>query len=164
MPAVYLFVYYQAGLYADFGINVYYLLAALYGWVRWRKRPAGGGKQSGEPSIQSLFSPRPRLSVIAGSAAGFLAAFLLIAFVLIRFTDSNVPWCDAFTTAASIVAMWLLAHKFVEQWIVWIAVDAVSSFLYDYKDLYFTAALYALYTLIAVFGYLKWWRMMVAQG
>lgn len=92
-------------------------------------------------------------------AGVFLLAFALIAHVLIRYTDSTVPYGDSFTTAMSIVGMWMLAQKYVEQWLVWIAVDVVCTGLYIYKGLYPTAALYALYTIIAVFGYFKWLHM-----
>jgi len=85
---------------------------------------------------------------------------LFIAFILIQYTDSTVPWLDSLTTALSIVAMWMLARKYVEQWLVWIVVDAVSAGLYIYKELYFTAGLYALYTVIAYFGYKEWIRLM----
>ena len=76
--------------------------------------------------------------------AVFTAAFLGIAWILINFTDSNVPWLDSFTTALSIVGMWMLARKYVEQWWAWIAVDVVSTGLYIYKGLDFTAGLYGL--------------------
>ena len=79
-------------------------------------------------------------------------------------TDSTVPWYDAFTTAMSIVGMWLLARKYVEQWIVWIIVDAVCVWLYAYKGIYFYSALYAIYTVIAVFGYRKWLRLIQRQN
>ena len=70
------------------------------------------------------------------------------------------PLLDSFTTALSIIGMWMLARKYVEQWWAWIGVDAVSAGLYVYKGLDFTAALYALYTIIAIFGYFKWKKMM----
>jgi nicotinamide mononucleotide transporter len=88
-----------------------------------------------------------------------IAVFPLIAFVLIYFTDSTVPWLDSFTTALSIIGMWMLARKYIEQWWVWIIVDLVSSGLYIYKELYFTSALYLLYAIIAIFGYRKWKEM-----
>ena len=86
-----------------------------------------------------------------------------IAYILISFTDSNVPWWDSVTTSLSIVAMWLMARKYIEQWWLWIVVDVISAGLYIYKDLYFTAGLYALYAVIAYFGYKKWKELMVAQ-
>jgi nicotinamide mononucleotide transporter len=80
--------------------------------------------------------------------------------MLVNYTDSNVPWWDAFTTALSIIGMWMLARKYLEQWLVWIVVDVVCVGLYIYKDLYFTAGLYALYVVIAVFGWLNWKKLM----
>ena len=77
-----------------------------------------------------------------------------------RYTDSNVPWCDAFTTALSIIGMWMLARKYLEQWWVWMVVDVVCVGLYIYKGLYFTAALYALYAVVAVMGWANWKRLM----
>ena len=98
----------------------------------------------------------PLIAVFAVTLAG-------IAWVLINFTDSNVPWLDSFTTALSIVGMWMLARKYVEQWFAWILVDIVCCGLYIYKDLYFTSALYGLYSIIAIFGYFKWKKLMSVQ-
>lgn len=165
MPAIYIFVYYDAGLYADFGINIYYLCAAIYGWTMWKYgsflrrrilRERGTGRQAKEPELPITRMPSRYLPPLA---AAFALTFAGIAYILINFTDSNVPWPDSFTTALSIVGMWMLARKYVEQWCAWIVVDAVSTGLYIYKGLDFTAALYALYTIIAIFGYFKWKRM-----
>lgn len=166
MPAVYIFVYYDAGLYADFGINIYYLGAAIYGWMMWkygsflRRKLLRTKKQ--EPTKQTeLPITRMPLRYLLPLVAVFGIALLGIAWILINFTDSNVPWLDSFTTALSIIGMWMLARKYVEQWWAWIAVDAVSAGLYIYKGLDFTAGLYALYTIIAIFGYFKWKKMML---
>lgn len=155
MPAIYIFVYYRAGLYADFGINIYYLLIAIYGWITWKW--GNRLKNKKHPELPITHTPRryylPLIIV-------FLIAWALIAYILKNFTDSNVVLLDSFTTALSIVGMWMLARKYVEQWLTWIAVDVVSAGLYVYKDLYFTAGLYAVYAIIAIFGYFKWKRMM----
>ena len=156
MPAIYLFVYYDAGLYADFGINIYYLLIALYGWVAWKTGFTVFGKK--EPKRELRISHAPRTAWIK-TALAFVAAMLLIAYVLINYTDSTVPWSDSFTTALSIVGMWMLARKYIEQWWVWCVVDIASSALYVYKGLNFTAILYAVYAIIAIFGYCKWKKM-----
>ena len=116
MPAIYIFVYYKAGLYADFGINIYYLIAAVYGWFFWMW---GHRKKKCRPA--------------------------------------DPP------TALSIVGMWMLARKYIEQWFAWIIVDIVCCGLYIYKDLYFTSALYGLYSIIAIFGYFKWKKLMNIQ-
>lgn len=153
MPAIYIFVYYEAGLYADSGINVYYLLAAVYGWIIWQR---GGGNKK---ELPVTYTP---LRVYLPLALVFVVAFWVIEWILVNFTDSTVPWLDSFTTALSIVGMWLLARKYVEQWLAWIAVDAVSCGLYIYKGLDFTAFLYGLYAVIAIFGYFKWKKMISA--
>ena len=153
MPAIYIFVYYEAGLYADFGINIYYLGAAVYGWMVWKF----GHKPHEQKEFPITHMPK-RNWLKAGVV--FLVAQFLIAGVLINYTDSNVPWWDAFTTALSIIGMWMLARKYLEQWLVWIVVDVVCVGLYIYKDLYFTAGLYALYVVIGVFGWLNWKKLM----
>ena len=157
MPAIYLYVYYQAGLYADFGINIYYLVIALYGWFAWRYNFSlrGKRKESKELSISHI-----RQGVIIRLALLFLAAWAIISYILIHYTNSTVPFTDAFTTALSIVGMYMLARKYIEQWWVWLVVDITSCALYIYKELYFTAVLYALYAIIAIFGYRKWKQLM----
>lgn len=151
MPAIYIAIYYNAGLYADSGISLYYLMFGMYGWIMWRKRPEQKEKHkiTNTPPRQILF-----LSLV------FCALFALIGEILVRFTDSTVPWLDSFTTALSFIAMWMLARKYLEQWLVWLVVDVFSCGLYLYKELYFTSALYGLYAAIAVFGYMKWRQLM----
>lgn len=151
MPAIYLFVYWDAGLYADFGINVYYCIASVYGLIVWKRKTAESAvelKMSRMP-VRYYF---PMLVVFAVLLVG-------IYYVLKNMTDSNVPWSDSFTTALSIVAMWMLARKYVEQWLIWIVVDLTSTVLYVYKELLFTSVLYLVYAIIAVYGYRKWTQM-----
>lgn len=157
MPAIYLYIYYNAGLYADFGINIYYLLIALYGWFAWRYgfRLSGNNKKPQELTI--THTPK---RVWAKLLLTYLATQAGIYIILTLFTDSTVPVWDSFTTSLSIVGMWMLARKYIEQWWVWLVVDAASTGLYIHKELYFTAALYALYAIISVFGYYKWKSMM----
>ena len=157
MPAIYIFVYYEAGLYADFGINIYYLLVAIYGWVAWKTGFSFTGRKEQNGELPITRAPR---RAWAAALASFLVAQFSIAWILVNHTDSTVPWADSFTTALSIVGMWMLARKYIEQWWVWCVVDVACSALYIYKELYFTAMLYAVYAIIAIFGYYKWKRMM----
>lgn len=161
MPAIYLVVYYNAGLYADFGINIYYLAIALYGWAAWKYgfKLLGKNDRISNDELPISYTPTktwPRVIAI------FLVLQVAISWILIRFTNSTVPFTDAFTTALSVVGMWMLARKYIEQWWVWFVVDVVSAALYIYKDLYFTAALYALYAIVVVFGYRKWKQLMTS--
>lgn len=155
MPAIYIFIYYKAGLYADLGINAYYLAASVYGLAVWL-----GGKKDGNGNRQEMPVTGTPAKAILPMAAAFAVSFTAIGFILENLTDSTVPWADSFTTALSIIGMWMLAKKYLEQWLVWILVDVASSVLYIYKELYFTSALYALYAVIAIFGYAEWKRMM----
>ena len=156
MPAIYIFIYYDAGLYADFGINIYYLVIAIYGWLAWKTgfRISGTKKRDGGMPIS-----RTPKKVWAKMSVVYIATQISIAWILINYTDSTVAWADSFTTALSIVGMWMLARKYIEQWWVWCVVDVASSALYIYKGLHFTALLYAVYAIIAIFGYYKWKKM-----
>ena len=86
----------------------------------------------------------------------FVALFFIIAWFLIQFTNSDLPYWDSFTTSLSFVATWMLARKKIENWLVWIVVDAASVGIYIYKDLYPTAILFFCLTLLAIVGYRKW--------
>ena len=152
MQSLGIVLYYQKGLYADCGMEFYYLGVTIYGWWRWVKPKANSQK----PIAISRFPKKliiPWLTIIG-------VVWAIIYWLLVTFTNSNVPLADSFTTALSIIGIWALAHKFLEQWFIWIAVDVVTCVLYFYKDIPFKASLYALYVVIAVFGYFKWRKMM----
>ena len=156
MQALGIVLYYQKGLYADCGMEFYYLSMTVYGYWKWKTHPQplsveGGGIKSLLPSLN-----KEKLGVGLLIIATIWAA---IYWLLVTFTNSNVPLADSFTTALSIVGIWALAHKYLEQWFIWIAVDVVTSVLYFYKDIPFKASLYALYVIIAIFGYIKWRKM-----
>ena len=151
MPCVHSILYFKSGLYADFAMQIYYITAGLYGLAVW----AMGHKRSKKP-LKIAHTP---LRLVAPLAAIYAALHAAIYFVLVRFTDSTVPFWDSMTTAMSMVAMWLLARKYIEQWLVWLVVDAITVGLYIYKGIPLTAALYTLYTVLAFVGYLRWRRM-----
>ena len=156
MPSISMWIYFSKGLYADFGINIYYFVIAIYGYIAWSRAGRKEKKKSGESLPITRIAPR----VLAGCSGVFLLLWGALYLILRYLTDSTVPVADAFTTALSIVAMWMLARKYLEQWIAWIAVDAVCVALYAYKGIYLYAILYALYTVIAVVGYRNWRRLM----
>ena len=150
MQALGIVLYYQKGLYADCGMEFYYLSMTVYGYWKW----IHGSAEKKELPITRF----PRKLIIPWLVL-ILAVWGIIYWLLITFTNSNVPAADSFTTALSIVGIWALAHKYLEQWFIWIAVDVVTCVLYFYKDIPFKAGLYALYVVIAIFGYKKWKRM-----
>lgn len=155
MPAIYIFVYYKAGLYADFGLQIYYLLAALYGLIVWKFGPKM--KTATKKELPITHCP-PKTWPMQGIV--FMVVYAAILLILKNFTDSTVPYWDSFVNALSILGLWQLSRKYIEQWFTWIVVDVVCSALYVYKGLYLTSGLYFLYAVIAVFGYMKWKRLM----
>ncbi|MDE6445271.1 MAG: nicotinamide riboside transporter PnuC [Alistipes sp.] len=152
MPVVHGALYYKAGLYADCSMQVYYVLAGLYGWLVWHNAP----KKKAEAGTAVTHTP---LRMLPALTAAYAALHAAIYWLLVRFTDSAVPFWDSLTTALCMVAYWMLARKWVEQWLVWLAVDAVTVGLYLCKGIPVTAGLYALYSVLAVAGYLRWRRM-----
>lgn len=157
MPAIDIYLFWSVGLYADFGMAIYYTLAAIYGYAVWK---FGGKKAAGKS--EELPITHISMRQIAGSAVVFSVAWIAIYFILVRFTNSDVPVTDSFINALSFIGLWALARKYLEQWVVWIVVDVVSCVLYAYKGIPFKGALYGLYVVIAVMGYFKWRRMMNA--
>ena len=149
MPCVHGLLYFKAGLYADFSMQLYYILAGLYGWIVWHNAP----RKRDSSARQIQHTPLRWVLPLVGV---YLAAHGLIYLFLTHFTNSTVPFWDALTTALSVVAMWMLSRKLVEQWLVWLVVDMISVGLYLYKGIPITAALYVLYTVLAVAGYLRW--------
>jgi nicotinamide mononucleotide transporter len=156
MPAIDMVLYYKAGLYADFGMAIYYCLAGVYGYMSWKwfKRSDQRSERRGERPVT-----RYKRAHILPSAAALLLLWFGIWWMLTHWTNSTVPVADAFTTALSIVALWALAQKYAEQWLLWLVVDVVCCILYVTKGIPFKAAIYGLYTVVAIFGYRKWLKM-----
>jgi nicotinamide mononucleotide transporter len=151
--ALYAWVFAQARLYADMGLQVVYAGLCVYGWAHWsRGGPAGGALPVGR-------TPR-------GQLAGLALAGALFALGLGRFlhasTDASLPYWDASTTAFSLVAQYLQTRKWIENWPLWIAVDAVYVGIYVAKSLPFTAGLYALFLGLAAVGWRDWRRALAA--
>lgn len=162
MPTISMWIYFSKGLYADFGINIYYFLIAIYGyavWTRSRRRAPAVAETDKKEREERPITSIPRLQLL-GCGTVFMVLWVALYLGLRFLTDSTVPLADSFTTALSIVAMWMLARKYLEQWIAWIAVDAVCIGLYAYKGIYLYAILYALYTVIAFLGLRNWRRIM----
>lgn len=149
MPLVHGYLYFMRGLYADSALDIYFVLAAIYGWVVW----LAGKRGNGGVAMPIIHAARSSLMRAAGVTALLWGGIYAL---LVTWTDSTVPALDAFTTALSITGMWALSRKWVEQWLMWFVVDAVSAALYVYKGIPFTAALYVIYTVMAIAGYYKW--------
>ncbi len=151
LVSLYIAVYIKAKLYADMSLQLYYLVISFYGWYYWMF----GQKKKEEKKIPVTRASKKTLywSLIAA-----IAFFIGISQILIYLTDSDVPYLDAFTTSLSFIATWMLARKIIENWLIWVIVDAVSAGIYIYKGLYPTTVLFAVLTVLAVVGYLSWMK------
>ena len=159
MPVVHGILYYRSGLYADCSMQLYYVLAGLYGWLVWHR--ARGARQEAASSTARIGYTPGRL--VPALVAVYAVAHAAIYWLLTTFTNSTVPFWDSFTTALSVVAMWMLSRKYAEQWLVWLVVDLTTVGLYIYKGIPFTAGLYLLYSALAVAGYLRWRRQIAVS-
>ena len=137
-------------------MQLYYVLAGIYGWVVWYNSP-----QRKESATRTIGHTPHRWWPTLIAVYGAIHAVLYL--VLQHLTDSTVPFWDAMTTALSVVAMWMLARKRVEQWLIWGIVDLITVGLYLYKGIPITAGLYALYTVLAVVGWRRWCRLAKQQ-
>ncbi len=146
----YIAVFFSSKFYADMALQFYYVYISIFGWILWVRGETGSTGKVPLPVKQTN-----KKQIIALGAIS-LILFLLIYLILEYLTDSPVPLGDAFTTALSIVATWMLAKKLIEHWLIWIVVDLVSMSLYLYKGLFPTSALFLIYSVAALWGYLEW--------
>ncbi len=147
--ALYVYVFFESKFYADMGLQVYYVFVSIYGWYNWMF-----GAKSNKQDDLKISKTNSKLALYLLLAT--IVLFIFIAYILINYTDSEVPYWDAFTTAASFVATWMLAKKIIEHWIICIIVYSVSLGLYIYKGLYPTVILFTVYTILAILGYFEW--------
>lgn len=152
MPAIGIFLYFSKGIYADSAMNIYYLLIGIYGYWNWTRK-----RGSAKKTLPISRTPMRTAIVLA---AATLALWALISWLLKNFTDSTIPYVDAFTTAMAIVASWMGAKKYCEQWLLWLVIDLVTIPMQLYKGLVFYPILYGIYSVIAVLGYRNWLSLM----
>lgn len=156
MPMVHGVLYLNSGIYADAAMQLYYVLAGVYGLCVWMR-----GTRRAEKVVSIQHTP---VRWIIPLVAVYVVLHVAMYYVLSEFTDSRVPFFDSMSTALSIVAMWMLSRKLVEQWLVWLVVDMISVGLYLYKGIPITAMLYTLYCALAVAGYMRWRKQVLIKS
>ena len=144
---IYIYLTFRAKLYADMGINGYYLIMSIYGWYYW----SGKGKSGDETPITTNDAREWLWTLII-----LLVSFIVLYLMLIYFTDSDVPLADAVTTSIFFVGMQLMAKKKIENWIAWIIGDFISIPLYFYKGLVLTSFQFLIFFILAIAGYISW--------
>jgi nicotinamide mononucleotide transporter len=140
-------LFWKAKLYADALLQVVYVIISIYGWWNWLR---GGTGRSKLPITET----RMRTGLLLLLATALSTAVL--ASVLHKFTDSQVPFADGVTTALSLTAQYMLSRKLLENWWVWMTADVIYIVLYCYKALYLTGILYAVFFAMCILGYIGW--------
>ena len=151
---LYFLLFWRSRLYGDASLQVFFALIAGWGWWQWLR----GSDESGRPLRVRRLGRHGRIVALVLLACAWPA----LALFLRRFTDTDVPWWDAFPTAASVLGQWLLGRKYVENWPTWIVVNVVATALFAYKGLWLTVVLYAVFIVMSVIGWRAWLRLLPA--
>jgi len=148
---LYFLLFWDSRLYGEAGLQVFFVVVALWGWWQWLRGTMDDGSAL---RVRTL----PRREAL-GSLLALAIAWPALALFLDHRTDSDVPWFDAFSTAASVIGQWLLGRKYVENWLVWLLVNVVSVALFAFKGLWLTVLLYAVFAVLSVAGWRAWRRL-----
>ena len=151
--SIYIVLMYQAGLYMESALQLFYIAMAVYGWYNWQR---GVG-----PENKLLVSSWP----LNRHVVPFVLILLLTlasGFALSLYSDAAMPYIDSFTTWAAIVTTWMVAKKIIQNWHYWFVIDSVSVYLYVSRGLWLTALLFVLYLVLIVIGYRAWRKSMDA--
>ena len=165
MSFFYMILFFKSRLYADMSLQVYYLFVSVYGWFHWMSTAKK------EDISEAKVIPTISINAKQWLKYGLVTCLLtLVIFVLLKkvpdlleMPPSDLPFADAFKTAGSIVATWMLARKILENWLIWIVIDLFSLGIYLYKGLYLTSVVFVIYSVMAVVGYYRWKHNMQPQ-
>lgn len=150
-----MWVFFRQGLYASFALNGYYLVTAFIGlwqWRRYRDRlPASDGQEG------AIHLNRISVKVVLASALVAVAGVFAVA-ELMKVFENPMSYMDAAVTVLSAIATWWLVRSYLEQWLLWIVADLLLTLMCAMQGMWWMTALYAAYTLAAVYGYMHWKR------
>lgn len=143
---LYIYVCYTAGLYAETALQIFYLFMSFYGLYNWNKDKL-------KSSVVQWSISKHLVFILIGAIFTFIMGFYFTIY-----TSAKMPIIDSFTTIFSVIATFMVAKKILENWLYWIIIDLTSIYIYFSRDLHLTSLLFLIYTIIAVFGYIKWTR------
>ena len=146
---IYIWILFKSHLLGDLIINAYFFLMSIYGWFFWSRKDNG--------NFQNKISKLNLNELILGLLI-FVSGFITVKFLynISNWQESCVSWIDTLTTAIFCSAMWFMARRKIEHWILWVIGDIISTPLYFYKGLYFTSIQYLIFTFIAILGFFTW--------
>ncbi|WP_295669740.1 nicotinamide riboside transporter PnuC [uncultured Mucilaginibacter sp.] len=145
---IFIFIFFKAHLYADMGLQVYFMLMNIYGWYYWSQKP------DEEEKTPVLIVTKTELIY----AAIAVVIFTFILGSLLKYTPASFPFLDSFCAACSLVGRVFLARKVLENWLIWIFVNIIYIGIFIFKHLELTAIMYGVYVILALWGYFDWRR------
>ena len=145
--SLYIYICFNAKLYAETVLQVFYFLMAIYGFYSWKKN-----------NSQLQISTWPIKKHLFIIFLGTILTFFL-GFIFSNYTDAEMPLVDSFTSVFSVFATYMVVKKILSNWLYFIIIDIISTYLYFSRDLHLTSLLFLLYTFIAVAGFIKWNRI-----
>jgi len=150
--AIYIYLCYHANLFIESWLQVFYFVMAIYGWIVWSKTTIK----------ERLIIQWPLKLHLINIGVSTLITFL-VGYLMDLYTAQESPYLDAFTTVFSLTATFMAAHRVLENWLYWIAIDTALIFLYAGRGFYLTGFHYLVYTIIAIFAFFSWYKMFKAQ-
>ena len=147
--SIYIVLFFQAKLYMESLLNIFYLAMAVFGWWVWRN--AAGALSELPVSVWPRNRHLTAIAIIAGLS-------MSTGYFLDRFTDAAFPYVDSMTTYSAVWATFLVARKVLENWWYWLVIDLVSIFVYWSRDLQLTSVLFAVYVILIPLGIAAWTR------
>ncbi len=153
---MFFYIFFTSQLYAYMLLQVYYFSISIYGFYYWTKGTPKNNKKIPITHITKNW--------IAASTGGFIVLYIFLSFILKKYTNSPVPFIDAFVTTASLFGAFFMMKKFIESWFIWIFSDIIAIILLFYKELYATTFLQTFYFIFAIIGYFEWKKSMQKQN
>ncbi|MBT8141385.1 MAG: nicotinamide riboside transporter PnuC [Gammaproteobacteria bacterium] len=157
--AIFMYVVFNASLYMEAGLQVFYIVISFYGIWQWKY----GGKDEKNNPDELKVSRWPLKNHIV-AVATIVALALVSTYLLEKYTDAALPFIDSLTTWGGIVTTYMVAKKIFENWHYWFVIDSISIYLFYSRELYIFAGLFAIYLVLIVFGFREWKRSMQTQA
>ncbi len=149
-----LFVFWNAKLYQDFVLTLFFFIMNIYGWFSWSNQKDDKHSLAISTTSKTTWSILILIAVLYSISTGLLFK---------NFTDASLPFADATTTGISFIAMWMTARKKIENWWLWFLVNILSTIIYAIKGIHFYVLLYFVYIFLAILGYMNWRKLYKTQ-
>jgi len=146
--SLYIYICFSSQLFAETGLQAFYLYMAAYGYNNWNK-------SNKRLKVSQWNTGKHLILILLATIFTFIMGFYFT-----TYTSAKMPIVDSFTTVFSIIATYMVTKKVLESWLYWIVIDAMSIYLYFSRDLHLTSLLFLIYTVIAIFGYFSWLKQM----